>query len=128
MFLRSRILSIMKNLTLLTTLAVFLLTPAMAGTQASFEGDWSAPSLSQPNTPLLFSLRPDGKADERVGAYRGVGTWKVEEGAARITWASGWIGLLRPATAGGFELLTWKKGSLPNGPPDHMVPARRVEP
>lgn len=103
------------------------LNGAAAGTEFSFVGTWSAPSLSQPDTPIILILLPGGKASEQVGTYHGVGTWKTEAGAAKISWASGWFGLLRPTTNGGFELLTWKKGSSMEGKPDDMQPAHRVE-
>lgn len=108
------------------TLIALFMTCAQAET-ISFEGTWSAPSLSQPDTPIIFALLPGGKATEQIAAYRGTGRWKVENGAARISWASEWIGLLRPKAEGGFELLTWKKGSAPDGPPDDTQPARRIE-
>lgn len=109
------------------TLAAVWLVPALAGTPISFEGSWSAPSLSQPATPLIFSLLPGGKATEQVGSYHGVGTWKLQGGVVKISWASEWAGLLRPSKQGGFELLTWKKGRSPDGPPDDIQPAQRVD-
>lgn len=104
-------------------LALWIL-PAFAGTPGSLEGTWSVPSLSQRATPMIFSLLPDGKATERVGTYQGEGTWKIEGDAARIHWSSGWTGLFRPSSTGGYELATWKKGSPPDGPPDDVQPAR----
>ena len=85
---------------------------------ATLEGRWSAPSLSQPNVRIIFSLLPGGKATEQVGSYHGTGTWKLENDSARIQWGSGWIGLLRPAKNGGYELLTWKTKTSPTAPPD----------
>src|SRR5262245_12984660 len=108
----------MKNILAAGVVLIALFMACAQAEPVSFEGTWSAPSLSQPDVPIIFSLLPGGKATEQVGAYRGVGTWKVENGTARISWASEWIGLLRPKADGGFELLTWKKGSAPDAPPD----------
>lgn len=117
----------MKRILLLTTpLALFLL-PLMAGTP-SYQGTWSAPSLSQPATPIIITLSADGQATEQVGAYHGKGTWKTTSSGAEITWASGWTGLLRPAAQDKFELLTWKPESSPNSPPADTQPARRITP
>lgn len=91
---------------------------------ASWIGTWSAPSLSRPDTPILITLSPDGRATEQVGSYRGTGTWRTARHAALIDWASGWHGVLR-RTTDGVELRTWRAGSDPEGPPDDVQPARR---
>jgi hypothetical protein len=96
-----------------------------ADIELSVTGRWSAPSLSQPSTPLIFSLLPDGRATEQIGSYHGTGTWLVDGTTVKIAWDSGWSGHLRPS-ANGFELLTWKKGSPLNGPPDDIQPARKL--
>lgn len=114
-------------LALLPALLALLIAPGWAAPDSAFEGNWSAPSLSQPNIPLLFSLLPDGQATEQVGTYHGTGTWKIEDGVAKIAWSSQWTGELRPLPTGKFELLTWKKDSPRSGPPDDTQPARRIE-
>lgn len=105
-------------------LCVFM---ALTGHADSWEGRWSVPSLSQPSIPMLFSLQPGGKAAEQIGEYRGGGTWKIAGNAVRIAWDSKWEAILQPMAEGGFELLTWKKGSDPQGPPDDRQAARKVE-
>ena len=90
----------------------------------SWIGTWSAPSLSQPDTPIIITLMADGRATEEVGAYRGAGRWRVERRRALIDWASGWHGEMR-RTARGVELQTWKAGSERSGPPDDVQPAQR---
>lgn len=106
--------------------AFCLLAPGGAAESAvPLAGDWSAPSLSRPGTPILFTLHRDGTAAEQVGEYHGKGTWSTEGDSARIRWNSGWIGLLRPTAGGGYHLLTWKAGSPPDGPPDDVQAATR---
>lgn len=106
-------------------LMAFLIPHGSAEPQIPFTGTWSAPSLSQPSTPIIVVIQPDGKATEQVGSFHGTGTWKVQNGIAQITWDSGWIGHLR-IKADGFELLTWKNDTPPNAPPDDVQPAHRV--
>ncbi|MBE2181295.1 MAG: hypothetical protein IAE97_12580 [Chthoniobacterales bacterium] len=89
-------------------------------------GEWSAPSLSKPDVPIRISLLAGGEAKEQVGDYHGTGTWRAEDDGARIFWASGWTGLLRRDGEGGFELVTWKKGSPAEGPPDDVQKAGRL--
>lgn len=113
------------SLGLAVALMSLLVIPGWADNELAVTGTWSAPSLSQPSTPLIFSLLPGGKATEQVGSYRGTGTWMVDGALVKITWDSGWIGHLRPS-ANGFELLTWKKGSPLDGPPDDIQPAHRI--
>ncbi len=110
----------------LIVLAVAVWITANAAVAGSLEGAWSAPSLSNRSVPIVFTVLPEGKATEQIGKYHGVGTWTAEGDAVRIFWASEWTGLLRPTRNGGFELLTWKKGTNPNDPPDDVQPARRV--
>ena len=107
---------------------LLLLFSTAVGATDTFEGTWSAPSLSRPDTPIVIGLLPDGVATEQIGDYRGAGTWTSEDGSARIDWGKGWIGLLRPMPEGGYRLLTWKAGSPVAGPPDDDKPAVRVEP
>ena len=107
-------------------LVLVLTALSLPAEPASWVGTWSAPSLSQRAVPIIVSLQADGEATEQIGDYRGAGNWKIEGNSARILWASEWIGLLRPMATGGCELLTWKKGSLPTGPPDDIQAARRV--
>ena len=75
---------------------------------------------------MIFTLHPDGRAEEQIGTFHGTGTWKTEGGVTRIAWDSGWTGLLRPAGKDRFELLTWKKGTPPSQPPDDRQTARRL--
>ena len=105
---------------------VVLAVSGWAGSPMLIEGTWSAPSLSQPSTPVIFSLFQDGSATEQVGSYRGTGTWKLEDGTVKIAWTSGWTAELRRLPTRKFELLTWKKGSSPEGPPDDIQPAQRI--
>ena len=107
---------------------LLLLLSAVVGAGDALEGTWSAPSLSRPETPIVIGLLPGGIATEQIGDYRGSGTWTLEDGAARIDWGKGWVGLLRPMPDGGYRLLTWKTGSSPAGPPDDDKPAVRVTP
>ena len=108
-------------------LLLLLMSAAVAAADA-LEGTWSAPSLSRPETPIVIGLLPEGVATEKIGDYRGAGTWTMEDGSARIDWGKGWVGLLRPAPDGGYRLLTWKAGTPVAGPPDDDKPAVRVEP
>ncbi|WP_373509751.1 hypothetical protein [Thiocapsa sp.] len=107
---------------------LLLLLPAVVAAGHALEGIWSAPSLSRPDTPILIGLLPGGIATEQIGDYRDSGTWTPEDGAARIDWGKGWVGLLRPMPDGGHRLLTWKAGSSLAGPPDDDKPAVRVKP
>ena len=91
-------------------------------------GVWSVPSLSQPGVPMIFTLHPDGRAEEKIGDYHGTGKWKTEGGETHISWDSGWTGLLRQTGNNHFELLTWKKGTPLNQPPDDHQPALRLTP
>jgi quercetin dioxygenase-like cupin family protein len=100
--------------------------PTSVAKPAALAGTWSAPSLSQPAVPIIFTLASDGTAIEQVGDYRGRGRWSREGDAARIAWDSGWSGLLRPAGGKAWELATWKKDSAPDGPPDDRQQARRL--
>ena len=112
-----------------SALAVLLLLfCAAVGAGDALEGTWSAPSLSRPETPILIGLLPGGIATEQIGDYRSSGTWTLEDGAARIDWGKGWVGLLRTMPDGGHRLLTWKTGSSPAGPPDDDKPAVRLPP
>jgi len=90
-------------------------------------GTWRARSLSNPELPIVITLATDGKATERIGDYHGTGTWKPVGGGIRIAWAGGWSGLLRPTSQGRVELLTWKKGTPIDGPPDDTQPAVRIK-
>ena len=100
---------------------------AIAGdSTGDFVGRWSCASLSRPGVPILIALHTDGTATERVGEYRGRGTWKPGEHSASISWESGWTGLLRRTAGGAYELLTWKPETPRHGPPDDAQPATRV--
>jgi hypothetical protein len=99
-------------------------TVSPAGPEA-WSGTWSAPSLSRPDTPIIITLKPDGRATEQIGTYRGTGDWGGEAGVVRINWASGWRGVLRKSAGDGFELRTWKAGSPLDGPPDDVQAAQR---
>lgn len=100
----------------------------LAGCDAppSTTGQWSVPSLSQPGESMIFTLHPDGRAEETIGSYHGTGRWKTEGGQTYIYWDSGWLGLLRPTGKNSFELMTWKKGTPHNRPADDRQPARRL--
>ncbi|MEO6846544.1 MAG: hypothetical protein ABI443_04070 [Chthoniobacterales bacterium] len=113
-------------LVLLVTCAANIPSAWSKDATASLEGRWTAPSLSNPKVQIVFALLSEGKATEEVGSYRGTGTWKLENNAARIHWGSGWVGVLRPATRGGYELLTWKAKTLLTAPPDDIQPAKRL--
>jgi acetyl esterase/lipase len=91
-------------------------------------GVWSAPSLSRPGQPIVVTLNVNGQALEQIGDFHGKSIWKLEGDAARIRWASGWAGLLRPAAGGGWELATWKKGNSLSRAPDDIQPAQRLTP
>ncbi|MBK1645825.1 hypothetical protein CKO25_14415 [Thiocapsa imhoffii] len=104
----------------------FLLLATVVSASDTLEGTWSAPSLSRPDTPILIGLLPGGIATEQIGDYRSSGTWTLDDGAARIDWGKGWIGLLRPMPDGRYRLLTWKTGSSPAGPPDDDKPVVRI--
>ncbi len=108
----------------LTALGAFAETPPA---EDPWVGEWSAPSLSKPDIPIRISLLAGGEAREQVGDYHGTGTWRAEKDGARIFWASGWTGLLRRDGEGGFQLVTWKKGSPAEGPPDDVQKARRLQ-
>lgn len=114
---------------LIAAITALALPQLIAGAEpaAQYEGSWSAPSVSNPATPFICFLLPEGKATEQVGEYRGKGTWRVVDGEAVISWESGWTNVLRPAGKGGFELLTWREGRATREPPDDVQPARRVE-
>lgn len=102
----------------------FMGSPLVAG-DAGWEGVWTAPSLSKPEVPIVVTLLPAGKATEKIGDFQGAGTWAAEGEAARILWDSGWVGLLRPTAKGGWELLTWKKETPRDQPPDDIQPATK---
>ena len=107
---------------------LLLLLSAVVDAGDTLEGTWSAPSLSRPETPIVIGLLPGGIATEQIGDYRGSGTWTPEDGAARIDWGKGWVGLLRPMPDGSHRLSTWKAGSPLAGPPDDDKPAERLPP
>lgn len=107
---------------------VLILTPCLVFAEPdSLVGTWSAPSLSQPSIPIIISLEASGKATEQIGSYRGTGTWTKKEGAAWISWASGWVGLLQPLPDGEYQLLTWKDGTPQDAHPDDRQPITRTE-
>ncbi len=107
----------------LWALGIILLLLAGCTIQRAGTGKWSVPSLSQPSMTMTVILRPDGTATEKIGSFRGEGFWRPEGQAARISWESGWSGLLRPASGGRKEMLTWKAGSSTKGAPDDAQPA-----
>lgn len=92
----------------------------------STTGAWVVPSLSQPGVPMIFTLHPDGRAEEKIGDYHGTGKWKIKGRQTYISWNSGWTGILRRTGQDTFELLTWKKGTPINQPPDDRQTARRL--
>jgi len=113
---------------------IFLLAVLAAGvlraadTPAALEGTWLVRSLSNPELPMVVTLSSGGAVTEQIGNFRGAGTWKPEGEGARILWDSGWEGLLRPSAKGGYELLTWKKKTSRDHPPDDTQPAARQKP
>lgn len=107
------------------TLASLLFLAVSGWAETTVTGTWSAPSLSTPSTPIIFTLLPDGTATEQVGTYQGKGRWTLDNTLVTILWDSGWTGQLRIGR-NGFELLTWKKDSPLESPPDDIQPARRI--
>lgn len=92
----------------------------------SLAGRWSAPSLSQPATPILINLKADGTATEQIGAYTGAGHWEMQGTSAKIHWDSGWVGRLRKSADDMYRLETWKKESDVRQPPDDSQFAKRL--
>lgn len=117
----------MKNCPLAVLWLFLSLLAAQAGSSSSFEGTWTAPSLSRPDTPIVFALLSNGQATEELGSYRGGGKWQVENGAAKISWESGWVSVLHAKDDGTFEIQTWKTGSPFAGPPDDVQLAQRAD-
>jgi hypothetical protein len=79
----------------------------------------------QDHTAFFVSVLSSGLAYKTLEGLS-MGTWTLEEGAAVIRWADGWVDAFRPIEGGRVSQRSWRPGSSHEGAPDAERTGRRL--
>ncbi len=83
----------------------------LVGETIPFVGVWTIPgALAGPKYEVTIALRSDGMAMKNIDANR-EGTWRIEEGIAKLAWADGWHTSIERAADGSYFSKSWKPGT-----------------
>ncbi len=105
------------------TTAVPLPSESFTASAGHFLGRWRVGD-GQGNT-FIITLDRKGRATKSIGAARG--TWKVEDGAAHISWDDGWHDAIRKA-GNKYEKVAFGPGKTFSDQPDNVADAKSLEP
>jgi hypothetical protein len=94
-----------------------------AGAAGDFEGTWKVKDTK--GHPFEITLSADGKATAAHKDKPMAGTWKEENGAAAITWNTGWTSkIVKEGNA--YKKEAWDKDKPLSGPPSNTSSAEKA--
>ena len=109
----------------LATLLALAVTACTAPTPSEFAGKWKVADTA--DTPFEITLGDDGSATANRSGEGMEGTWKEENGAAIISWKSGWITKIAKGVEGDVYMKTaWDKGLSLDDRPTNTSRAEKV--
>lgn len=105
--------------------ALFALAVAACSgpTESSFAGKWKVADTA--GTPFEITLGDNKSATANRSGEVMEGTWKVENGAAIITWKDGWTTKIAK-DGDGYTKTAWNKGLTMSNPPTNTSSAEKV--
>ena len=109
----------------LAVLLALAMTACTAPTPSEFAGKWKVADTA--DTPFEITLGDDGSATANRSGEGMEGTWKEENGAAIISWKSGWITKIAKGVEGDVYMKTaWDKGLSMDDRPTNTSSAEKV--
>jgi hypothetical protein len=91
---------------------------------SEFEGKWNVQDSK--GKPFEVTLSADGSANANLPGKPLSGTWKEEDGAAVISWDSGWITKISKQ-GDKFKKTAWEKGKPLSSAPTSSSDAKKVD-
>lgn len=115
------------KVTTVVFVALFALaaTACSGPTKSELAGKWKVTDTA--GTPFEIALGDDGSAMANRSGEGMEGTWKEENGAAIISWKSGWITKIAKGVEGDVYMKTaWDKGLSMDDRPTNISRAEKV--
>ena len=109
----------------LAVLFALAVTACGGPTQSEFAGKWKVADTA--GTPFEITLGDDKSATANRSGEGMEGAWKEENGAAIISWKSGWITKIAKGVEGDVYMKTaWDKGLSMDDRPTNISRAEKV--
>jgi len=107
----------------LAALLALAVTACSGPPQSEFAGKWKVADTA--GTPFEITLGDDGSATANRSGEAMEGTWKVENGAAIISWKDGWTTKIAK-DGDGYAKTAWGAGLSTVDPPSNRSSAEKV--